>query len=102
MHKRVRLESAQTGTPEGAAPPLPLAGEGWGGGAATSHAVRVERASPTRSASFDALRPPPQAGEVKRVGEATCASDIRPWHDPGLVLKLGAVGAGPEQVAQHL
>src|SRR5256885_1408155 len=52
--------------------PLPLAGEGWGGGASTSRTVRVERISPTRIASCDAIRPkselrssrPPQAGEV--------------------------------------
>jgi error-prone DNA polymerase len=42
--------------------PLPLAGEGWGGGASASHIL--ERA-PTRIASCDAIRPPPQAGEVK-------------------------------------
>src|SRR5882672_6597882 len=36
---------------------------GWGGGAAASRALRVERA-PTRIASCDAIRPPPQAGEV--------------------------------------
>ena len=34
--------------------PLPLAGEGWGGGAAASQTVRVERVSPTRIASSDA------------------------------------------------
>src|SRR5713101_10149637 len=45
--------------------PLPLAGEGWGGGAAASQTVRVERVSPTRIASVDAIRPPPQAGEVR-------------------------------------
>jgi error-prone DNA polymerase len=66
---------------EGIALPLPLAGEGWGGGAAASHTARVERVSPTRIASCDAVaeaslrrvlrRPPkaacapPQAGEVK-------------------------------------
>ena len=52
--------------------PLPLAGEGRGGGASTSHTVRVERVSPTRIASIDTIRPkselrssrPPQAGEV--------------------------------------
>ncbi|UPJ46883.1 error-prone DNA polymerase [Bradyrhizobium sp. 200] len=44
--------------------PLPLAGEGWGGGASTSRTARVERVSPTRIASRDAIRPPPQAGEV--------------------------------------
>jgi error-prone DNA polymerase len=52
--------------------PLPLAGEGWGGGVSASHAARVERAFPTRIASIDAIRPkselrsprPPQAGEV--------------------------------------
>ena len=36
--------------------PLPLAGEGWGGGVAASQTVRVERA-PTRIASNDAIRP---------------------------------------------
>jgi error-prone DNA polymerase len=50
---------------EGIALPLPLAGEGWGGGAAASHTAHVERVSPTRIASCDAMRPPPQAGEVK-------------------------------------
>jgi error-prone DNA polymerase len=45
--------------------PLPLAGEGWGRGASASHTVRMERAAPTRIASVDAIRPPPQAGEVK-------------------------------------
>src|SRR3989440_1021137 len=49
----------------GTALPLPLAGEGWGGGVSTIRTVRVDRASPTRIASFDAMRPPPQAGEVK-------------------------------------
>ena len=44
---------------------LPLAGEGWGGGVSTIRTVRVDRASPTRIASFDAMRPPPQAAEVK-------------------------------------
>ncbi len=50
---------------EGTALPLPLAGEGRGGGVAASHTTRVERVSPTRIASCDAIRPPPQAGEVK-------------------------------------
>jgi error-prone DNA polymerase len=50
---------------EGTALPLPLAGEGWGGGVSASHTGRVERVSPTRIASKDAMRPPPQAGEVK-------------------------------------
>ena len=49
---------------EGTALPLPLAGEGWGGGLSASHTVRGERVSPTRVASCDAIRPPPQAGEV--------------------------------------
>ncbi|WP_456724140.1 MULTISPECIES: Y-family DNA polymerase [unclassified Bradyrhizobium] len=43
--------------------PLPLAGEGWGGGLATSPA---EERAPTRIASRDAIRPPPQAGEAKK------------------------------------
>ncbi len=42
---------------EGIVLPLPLAGEGWGGGAAASHTARVERVSPTRIASCDAMRP---------------------------------------------
>jgi protein ImuB len=46
--------------------PLPLAGEGLGGGAAASQTVRVKGVSPTRIVSFDAIRPPPQAGEVKQ------------------------------------
>ena len=45
-----------------AAPPLPLAGEGWGGGVSARDTVRVERA-PTRIASFDAIRPPPRKRE---------------------------------------
>src|SRR5207249_3912151 len=44
--------------------PLPLAGEGWGVGGAASPTARAER-TPTRIASFDAIRPPPQAGEAK-------------------------------------
>ncbi|WP_436209836.1 Y-family DNA polymerase [Bradyrhizobium sp. LjRoot220] len=39
--------------------PLPLAGEGWGGGAAASQTVRVERVSSARIAS-------PQAEEMQR------------------------------------
>src|SRR5262249_22617069 len=49
----------------GTALPLPLAGEGWGGGVAAIHSGRVERVAPTRIASFDAIRPPPQAGEAR-------------------------------------
>ncbi len=69
--KRVQL-SFRNANHEGTALPLPLAGEGWGGGASASQTVRVERA-PTRIASCDAIRPkselrssrPPQAGEVR-------------------------------------
>jgi error-prone DNA polymerase len=43
--------------------PLPLAGEGWGGGVSASHTL-YER-TPTRIASCDAIRPSPQAGEMK-------------------------------------
>src|SRR5258708_4628605 len=58
---------------EGTTLPLPLAGEGWGGGVSASHTVRGERA-PTRIASCDAMRPkselrsprPPQAGEMTK------------------------------------
>jgi uncharacterized protein YjiS (DUF1127 family) len=60
-------EIRSNGDREGTALPLPLAGEVWGGGAAAIHDVRVERVSPTRIASFDAMRPPPQAGEVQQV-----------------------------------
>ncbi|ULK96633.1 error-prone DNA polymerase [Bradyrhizobium sp. I71] len=49
---------------DGTALPLPLAGEGWGGGVSASDTLCVEKA-PTRIASFDAMRPPPQAGEAK-------------------------------------
>ncbi len=47
-----------------AALPLPLAGEGWGEGVSAGETLRVERAL-TRIASGDAIRPPPQAGEVE-------------------------------------
>ncbi|WP_312002450.1 error-prone DNA polymerase [Bradyrhizobium hereditatis] len=59
--------------------PLPLAGEGRGGGASTSHTARMEGA-PTRIASFDAIRPPPQAGEVKRARGAAVA-ETTDWAD---------------------
>ncbi|MEH2588570.1 error-prone DNA polymerase [Bradyrhizobium sp. AZCC 1721] len=68
--------------------PLPLAGEGWGGGAAASPTARMERASHTRIASIDAIRPqselrssrPPQAGEVRRPrGPATV--EAADWAD---------------------
>ena len=59
-----------------------LRGESWGGGAAAIHAVRVEGVSPTRIASFDAMRPPPQAGEVQQVrGQADSTKN-----HPALVL----------------
>jgi error-prone DNA polymerase len=58
------FRDAQIANRDGTALPLPLAGEGWGGGASASHTVQMERA-PTRIASSDAMRPPPQAGEVK-------------------------------------
>jgi error-prone DNA polymerase len=57
-------EMRSHGDCEGTVPPLPLAGEGWGGGVSASHTLRGETA-PTRIASFDAMRPPPQAGEVR-------------------------------------
>jgi error-prone DNA polymerase len=61
--KQIQL-SFRNANHEGTALPLQLAGEGWGGGASASQTVRVERA-PTRIASNDAIRPPPQAGEVR-------------------------------------
>jgi error-prone DNA polymerase len=66
--KRIQASFRQTSEEsnrEGTALPLPLAGEGWGGGVSASHTARGERVSPTRIASSDAIRPPPQAGEVK-------------------------------------
>jgi uncharacterized protein YjiS (DUF1127 family) len=68
-HDEIRSNGDREGTA------LPLAGrderssllEGWGRGAAAIHAVRVERVSPTRIASSDAMRLPPQAGEVQQV-----------------------------------
>jgi error-prone DNA polymerase len=61
-----QTQSSFRGAPnrEGAALPLPLAGEGWGGGVSARDTLRGERAL-TRIASFDAIRPLPQAGEVK-------------------------------------
>ncbi|QHO75127.1 error-prone DNA polymerase [Bradyrhizobium sp. CCBAU 051011] len=68
--------------------PLPLAGEGRGGGVSTSPNVRVERISPTRIASFDTIRPqselgssrPPQAREAKSPrGSATV--EATDWAD---------------------
>jgi len=59
--------------------PLPLAGEGWGGGASTSHTARMERA-PTRIASIDAIRPPPQAGEV-RGARGSANVETKDWAD---------------------
>jgi error-prone DNA polymerase len=50
---------------EGTVLPLPLAGEGWGGGASTCETLSEGKA-PTRIASDAAIRPPPQAGEAKQ------------------------------------
>ncbi|WP_029079295.1 indolepyruvate ferredoxin oxidoreductase family protein [Bradyrhizobium sp. th.b2] len=62
--ERVRRAEAALGSDrEGGAPPLPLAGEGWGGRVSTS---RIAERAPTRNASIDA-----QAGEADRArGEA--------------------------------
>jgi PQQ-dependent catabolism-associated beta-propeller protein len=57
-----------------AAPPLPLGGEGWGGGVSTRENPQEERTL-TRIASIDAIRPPPQAGEVK----PTRSGMLRMW-----------------------
>ena len=51
--------------------PLPLAGEGWGGGASAKRAGRVDRFPPpdarrTMLRIARARRPPPRAGEVKK------------------------------------
>jgi hypothetical protein len=54
-HDGNRFDSDQ----EDGALPLPLAGEGWGGGASTQRTARVEKAPPGAS-----RRPLPQAGEV--------------------------------------
>ena len=67
--RKAFLDEARNSFDANGALPLPLAGEGWGGGVSASHIV--ERA-PTRIASVDAIRPkselrssrPPQAGEV--------------------------------------
>jgi error-prone DNA polymerase len=68
-----RLKQIQSLFRDPAVLPLPLAGEGWGGGASASHTLRGERA-PTRIASFDAMRPPPQAGEVTDWAERIVAA----------------------------
>ena len=57
-----------------AALPLPLAGEGWGGGASAENSSSGE-ASPTRRA-LRARRPPPQAGEVR---QQTLVRGARAW-----------------------
>jgi hypothetical protein len=90
VHDEIRSNG---GDRDGTALPLPLAGrderssllEGWGGGAAAIHDVRVERVSPTCIASFDAMRPPPQAGEVQQVrGQA----------HPTKIIPLQLIGGG--------
>ncbi|MCA6126132.1 indolepyruvate ferredoxin oxidoreductase family protein [Bradyrhizobium sp. WSM 1704] len=55
-----RAEAALGGHGEEGAPPLPLVEEGWGGDLSTN---RIAEGAPTRIASVDAIRPPPQAGE---------------------------------------
>src|SRR6185437_12384055 len=78
------IQSSFRGAPranhDGTALPLPLAGEGWGGGVSASHILCVERA-PTRIASVDAMRPPPQAGEVKEdwAARIVAARERRPF-----------------------
>jgi len=71
-----RLKQIQSLFRDPAVLPLPLAGEWWGGGASASHTLRGERA-PTRIASFDAMRPPPQAGEVTDWAERIVAARRR-------------------------
>ncbi|MGX1110454.1 MULTISPECIES: indolepyruvate ferredoxin oxidoreductase family protein [Bradyrhizobium] len=64
-----RAEATLSSSRDGGAPPLPLAGSeasearsrGWGGGLTTN---RIAERAPTRIASVDAIRPPPQAGEA--------------------------------------
>src|SRR5262249_291451 len=71
-HDELRSNCSRAGT----APPLPFGGGGWGGGVAASPPFVGERA-PTRIASNDAMRPPPQAGEVQRArGYAVDSSKI--------------------------
>ncbi|QOZ20204.1 hypothetical protein XI02_38195 [Bradyrhizobium sp. CCBAU 21365] len=53
---------------DGGALPLPLAGEGWGGG--SLHESQCGE-SPHPYRIFDAIRPPPQAGEVQRCATST-------------------------------
>src|SRR6266446_10351335 len=54
----------------GSALPLPRAGEGWGGGASAKRVARGE-IFPPPAALLRARRPPPQAGEVKRMPKET-------------------------------
>ena len=65
IKRKLAQSVSQADAREVAGLPLPLAGEGWGGGLATNEGLRGERA-PTRIASRDAIRPPPQAGEAKK------------------------------------
>ncbi|WP_426435012.1 Y-family DNA polymerase [Bradyrhizobium genosp. P] len=63
QRKLAQSIASQADTRKVAGLPLPLAGEGWGGGLSTSPA---EERAPTRIASRDAIRPSPQAGEAKK------------------------------------
>src|SRR5436305_1520607 len=58
---------------DGALPP-PRAGEGWGEGVSTRENPQEEKTL-TRIAFVDAMRPPPQAGEVK----PTRSGILRMW-----------------------
>src|SRR6476646_7209739 len=70
---------------EDGALPLPLAGEGWGGG------VSAERLPKRREPPPDALRrPPPQAGEV----EGTCGQTDLTKNHHALVVPHPAGGRG--------
>ena len=75
VRRRPRLQRWQTRSRvSGAALPLPLAGEGWGGGASTD--ARAVGLIPPPAALYRARRPPPQAGEAgqrKPRGEDTAS-----------------------------
>src|ERR1700704_5674551 len=65
--------------------PLPLAGEGRGGGAASAVDVAWLAGAPPPpqpAALYRARRPPPQAGEVKRIRGQTDSIKNHPALDP--------------------
>ncbi|MDI4235075.1 error-prone DNA polymerase [Bradyrhizobium sp. Arg237L] len=73
--------------------PLPLAGEGRGEGVSTGDIFRVEKAL-TRIASSDAIRPPPQAGEVELEQIQSSFRDAPLGAGPESITTIGGMDSG--------